>query len=69
MEHIIALCVGLQLPPYISTPLLERAGHKIKTGEKDITYAHLLATHYQSPIFEFNEYLEAVGYPPLSGNE
>jgi hypothetical protein len=69
MEHVIAVCVGLQLQPYISMPLLERAGHRIKTGEKDITYAHLLATHYKSTIFEFNEYLEAVGYPPLSGKE
>jgi len=69
VEHIIAVCVGLQLPPYISTPLLVKAGHIIRTSEKDITYAHLLATHYMSPIYEFNEYLEAVGYPPLSGKE
>ena len=69
METVVALCVGLQLPPYISVPLIEKAGLKIKADEKDITYAHLLATHYKSPIFEFNEYLEAVGYPPLSGKE
>jgi len=69
LETVIALCVGLQLPPYISTPFIERAGLKIKMGERDLTYAHLLATHYKCPIFEFNEYLEAVGYPPLSGKE
>ena len=69
IETVIALCVGLQLPPYISTPFIERAGLKIKMGEKDLTYAHLLATHYKSPIYEFNEYLEAVGYSPLSGKE
>jgi hypothetical protein len=69
MELVIAICVGLRLPPYISAPLLEKAGHRIKADEKNITYAHLLATHYESPIFEFNEYLEAVGYPPLSGKE
>ena len=69
MELIIAVCVGLQLPPYISTPLLEKAGYRTKTDERSITYAHLLATHFMSPIYEFNEYLEAVGYPPLSVKE
>jgi len=69
MEYIVAVCVGLQLPPYISIPFIESAGLELKAEEKHITYAHLLATHYKSPIFEFNEYLEAVGYPPLSGKE
>jgi len=69
IEFIVAVCVGLQLPPYISMPLIEKAGLRIRANSKDILYAYLLATHYQSPIFEFNEYLEAVGYPPLSGIE
>jgi hypothetical protein len=69
IEAVIAVCVGMKLPPYISIPLIERAGLKLKTDKKDITYAHLLATQYQCTIFEFNEYLEAVGYPPLSGIE
>lgn len=69
LETVIAVCIGLQLPPYISDPFIEKAGLKLKVGEKGITYAHLLTTLYQNPIHEFNEYLEVAGYPPLSGKE
>jgi hypothetical protein len=69
IETIISVCIGLQLPPYISLPLMRKAGLHFKTGEKFITYAHLLATHYRSPIYEFNEYLETAGYEPLCSLE
>jgi hypothetical protein len=69
IETLISVCIGLQLPPYISTSLIKKAGLHFRAGEKGITYAHLLATHYRSPIFEFNEYLEAAGYPPLCSTE
>jgi hypothetical protein len=69
LDIVVAVCLGLQLPPYISYPLIEKAGHKLKVGEKGVTYAHLLATHYRCTIYEFNEYLESAGYPPLSGDE
>lgn len=69
IEVVIAVCVGLQLPPYISFTLIEKAGLKIRSEAKDFIYAHLLTTCYQSSISVFNEYLEAVGLPPLSGKE
>ena len=69
LETVVAVCFGLQLHPYISNSLIEKAGLKIKVGEKSITYAHLLATQYQSTIHEVNNYLEIVGYSHLSGKE
>jgi len=59
----------LQLPPYISTPLLGKAGHTIRLGEQGITYAHLLTNSYKSSIHEVNEHLEIAGFPRLSGKE
>jgi hypothetical protein len=69
IETIAAVCVGLQLPSYISATLIEKAGLTTKVGEKGITLAHLLATHYKKSIYEINEYLEIAGYPPLGGAE
>jgi DNA-binding Xre family transcriptional regulator len=69
MDTVVAVCFGLQLPPYISNSLIEKAGLKIRVGEKGITYSHLLATQYKNTIHEVNEYLEVAGYPRLSGNE
>jgi DNA-binding Xre family transcriptional regulator len=69
IETLVAVCIGLQLPPYISTPLIEKAGLAIKVGEKGITYAHLLSTYYRRTIHEVNEYLHLAGYPPISGTE
>ena len=69
LETIIAICIGLQLPPYISNSLIGKAGLKLRVGKKGVIYAHLLTVLYQSPIDDFNEYLEVAGYPPLSGKE
>ena len=69
LDTAAALCFGLQLHPHISEYLIEKAGHKLKVGQKGVTYAHLLATRYKCSIHEVNEYLEIAGYPPLSGKE
>ena len=69
IRTLVAVCIGLQLPSYVSTDLIEKAGIKIKIGVENMTYAHILSTYSKSTIFEANEYLEVAGYPPLSGSE
>jgi len=69
IETVMALCFGLQLHPSISDHLLANSGHAMKVGEKHVTYNHLRTTRYTCPIQEINEYLETVGYTPLSGKE
>jgi DNA-binding Xre family transcriptional regulator len=68
LDHIAAVCIGLRIPSNISIPLIEKAGHKLK-GEKGFVLSHLLATRCGCPIHEYNEYLEAAGHSPLSGEE
>jgi hypothetical protein len=68
-DTITAISIGLQLHPSISMSLMEKAGHKLKVGEKGATYAHMLSSRYKGTIHEVNEYLEIAGFTPLSGKE
>jgi len=70
LGKVVALCVGLQLPPYMSLPLITKAGLSFKGGnEEHLIYQHILTTRYNSTIYECNELLAEAGYPPLSGIE
>ena len=35
IKKLVALCIGLKLPPYMSFPLIEKAGVSFKAGAKD----------------------------------
>ena len=69
LELLASVCVGLQLPPYISYPLIGKAGLNLNASRKGVVFAHVLTTQYSSPIYEVNEYLEVVGYSLLNTNE
>ena len=70
LDTITAICIALQLPPLISEYLLSLAGFTLKDGEKQNTYRYLLNnTPYNHCIHDFNEYLEVIGFTPLSGKE
>ena len=69
LNKVAALCIGLQLPPALSYTLIEKAGIKIRPGEEHFIFYQLLTTRYKSTIYECNELLEIMGYPPLSNHE
>ena len=69
IKKVAALCIGLHLPPYMSLPLIEKAGLKFKSGEEQFVCQHILTTRYKSTIQECNELMEEAGFSPLSGNE
>ena len=69
IKKMVALCIGLRLPPYMSLPLITKAGLSFKRGEEQIVLHHILTTRYTSTIHECNELLAEAGYDPLSGNE
>jgi len=66
---IVALCIGLQLPPAISEDLIKKAGYSFKVSEEHIAYQYLLASCYKSSIYECNELLEAEGLKPIGREE
>jgi len=62
LELVVSVCIGLQLPPYISYPLIGKAGINLTDSEKDIVFSHVVSTQFSSSINEVNEYLKAAGY-------
>jgi hypothetical protein len=69
IKQVVALCVGLKLPPPLSMNLLEKAGLKFRSSEEQFVCAQILSTRYNSSIQECNELMEIAGFQPLSGNE
>jgi hypothetical protein len=69
LEAVMAVCIGLHLPPYVSFDLIAKAGLGFQANERHITYKHLLSTYYESTIIECNEFLETAGYEPIGREE
>lgn len=65
-EHIIALSVGLELPPVISMELLRKAGLTMKNTTLQNTYTMILCIMYSSAIETVNDFLIALGNSPLT---
>jgi hypothetical protein len=66
---VVAVCIGLSLPPYVSSDLVVKAGFAFKPTEEHVTYRHLLTVHYDNSIIECNEVLEAAGFKPIGREE
>lgn len=65
MEHVISLCIGLQLHPVFSKDMLEKAGLRFKGTEKHITYEVFLNSMYTESIHYCNELLQNYDLPLL----
>ncbi|MBN2795119.1 MAG: ImmA/IrrE family metallo-endopeptidase [Clostridia bacterium] len=58
IEHVVALCVGLQLHPVFSRDLMTKAGKTFKGTELHITYELFINTLYNESIHYCNEILK-----------
>ncbi|MDR3313467.1 MAG: helix-turn-helix transcriptional regulator [Oscillospiraceae bacterium] len=67
METVIALCVGLHLPPIICAELISKAGYIFRPILKHVAYQDLLARSYYEgfSVYEVNDGLKAQGIPQL----
>ena len=66
IETIIALCVGMQLPPPVSRKFLEFAGFQIRYSSELISvYDYILDEYYINGIFACNELLKSLGFNDL----
>lgn len=65
-EHIVALSIGLRLPPIISTGLLWKAGLVMKNTTLHNTYRMILYAMYLSKIETVNNLLISLGFSPLT---
>lgn len=67
---VIALCIGMQLPPLISRKFLEIAGVNIRySSDEEMIYEFIIDGYYTHSIYECNELLENSGVKALTGTE
>ena len=67
---VIALCVGMQLPPPISRRFLDTAGFTIRySSDEQMIYEFIIDGYYTHTIYECNELLTSNGFKELTGIE
>ncbi|MDR0883416.1 MAG: helix-turn-helix transcriptional regulator [Oscillospiraceae bacterium] len=69
LETVIALCIGLQLPPAVSMDLLGKSKFSLKYTEQHIMYRFLLDAYYTHPIYDCNQLLAEQNFAPLTADE
>lgn len=70
IETIIALCIGMQLPPPVSHRFLKLAGYQIRySSELLAAYDLILDKYYNCGIQTCTELLLAMGYKELTSSD
>ncbi|XHB96021.1 helix-turn-helix transcriptional regulator [Lactococcus garvieae] len=66
LRTIIALCVGMKLPPILSHKLIENAGYTLRySSQEQMLYEIILAGCGSLDIYDCNELLVGKGFEPL----
>ena len=68
-DVVVAMCIGLHLPPWLSRLMLDLAGFSVKSYGPRGYYGELLDCCFMDTIPEVQEYLRAAGYPELKLQE
>lgn len=60
VETIIALCIGMKLPPEFSFELIKMSGYNIENNltKENCIYCFILRNFYNMPIDDINEFLK-----------
>ena len=67
IRTVIALCVGLQLPPPFCFDLVRKAKYDFSNGdEEDVAFQTIICTMTKNSINECNEMISVLGFTPLS---
>lgn len=69
IQNIIAVCIGLQLPPMLSFDLLTKAGFSLRNTDEHNLYYLIITTCYTCSIYECNELLKSNGFHLLGNYE
>ena len=68
LDHVIAICIGLNLPPWLSEILLDKAGLTVKRFGPYGYYGTILDCFYMDTIYDVQTFLTDNGYDPLNLN-
>ena len=66
IDRVIAICIGLHLPPWLSEILLDRAGLRVKRYGPKGYYGTILDCFYMDTVNEVQQFLRDNGYPELN---
>lgn len=69
INTIIAVCIGLKLPPLYSFDLLRKSGCWFKRTPEHVGYMAILLSHHQCDIYECNGILSQQNIPILGNKE
>lgn len=64
-KNIVALCVAMHLPPWLSFSFIEKAGFALAKTEEQQAFMTVLNCMYMKSVDEVDEYLKARGNEPL----
>ena len=65
MDQVIALCVALQLPPWLSAELLDRAGLLLRRTKQHRAYRLILDCMFMDTLDTVQSFLRASGCEAL----
>ena len=64
-DIVVAICIALHLPPWLSRLMLDKAGFSVKSYGPRGHYGEILDCCFMDTIPEVQEYLKNAGYPEL----
>ena len=64
-DVVVALCIALNLPPWLSRLMLDKAGFSVKSYGPRGYYGEILDCCFMDTVPEVQDYLRAAGYPEL----
>ena len=68
-DIVVALCIALHLPPWLSRLMLDKAGIAVQSYGPRGHYGEILDCCFMDTIPEVQQYLRSVGYPALKLQE
>ena len=68
LDQVVAICIGLHLPPWLSEILLDRAHLTVKRFGPYAYYGIILDCFYMDTIKDVQEFIQQNDYDPLDLN-
>jgi hypothetical protein len=65
IDQVIAICIGLHLPPWLSRGLIERAGYVLRNSKQHQAYQFVLDCLFMDSIDDVQRFLETTGCKKL----
>ncbi|MDO4549077.1 MAG: helix-turn-helix transcriptional regulator [Clostridia bacterium] len=66
LDQVIAICVALRLPPWLSDEMLVRAGFTLRKIPLHRAYRFILDCMFMDNIEDVQKFLTSSGHPPLN---